>query len=77
MDDTIEARNAGYPCWFNNEIKVFDWYGNPVRSYRFDRYLSNFVVDSHDRYLYAVTKDVSTDDASLVRYDLEEKLEEN
>lgn len=73
VDDTIEARNAGYPCWFNNEIKVFDWDGHPVRSYKFDRYLSNFVVDSHDRYLYGITKDVSTDDASLVRYELEEK----
>ena len=54
-------------------MSFYDWDGHPVRSYRFDRYLSNFVVDSHDRYLYGITKDVSTDDASLVRYELEEK----
>lgn len=41
-EGTIEKRNEGYACWFNNEIKVFDWDGNPVRTYKFDRYLSNF-----------------------------------
>lgn len=71
-EGTIEKRNEGYACWFNNEIKVFDWDGNPVRTYKFDRYLSNFVVDREDRFLYAMTKDVETDKDSLVKYELKD-----
>ena len=27
-----QEKNAGYDCWFNNEIHVFDWDGHPVRT---------------------------------------------
>lgn len=63
-------RNNGYDCWFTNQIFVFDWSGNPVKSYSLDTYISDFAVDSKDQLLYAVTKNVETDDVSLIKYHL-------
>lgn len=63
-------RNEGYPCWFNNQLRVFDWSGKPVKTYNLDAYISDFVVDSHDQTLYAITKNVETDDVSFMKYDL-------
>lgn len=67
-----QEKNAGYDCWFNNEIHVFDWDGHPVRTYHLDHHVAGMAVDSQDRYLYAITKDVETDDVSFIKYELPE-----
>lgn len=64
-------RNGGYSLEFTNELHVFDWSGKPVKTYNLDAYISDFVVDSQDQALYAITKDVETDDVSFLKYDLE------
>lgn len=67
-----EEKNAGYDCWFNNKIHVFDWEGHPVRTYHLDHHIASMVVDSRDCYLYAITKNVKTDDVSFIKYKLPE-----
>lgn len=67
---TIEDKNGGFPNWFNNKIYVYDWDANPVKSFQLDLYVADFVVDSQDKHIYAITKDVDTDDVTLVKYSL-------
>lgn len=67
---TIEDRNGGFPNWFNNKIYVYDWDANPVKSFHLDLYVADFVVDSQDKHIYAITKDVDTDDVTLVKYSM-------
>lgn len=65
-----KIENQGYPYWFANQIYVFDWDGNPVKRIKLDSYVHGYVLDSSERYLYALTKDVKTDDVSFLRYSL-------
>lgn len=65
-------KNDGYDGWFNNEVCVYDWNGNPVKRYKLDNYISSLVVDSNDENMYCITKDIATDDISLIKYNLKE-----
>lgn len=62
--------NNGYPLWFDNKIYVFDWEGNPVRKYNLDKYISSFVVDSNDKFIYGQTMDPTNGICTLVKYKL-------
>lgn len=68
--EIVLENNNGYPAWFNNEIKVFDWSGNPIGSYVFDHYISSFRVDSKNEFLYATTMDPETQEITLLKYQL-------
>lgn len=62
--------NNGYPIWFDRTIYVFDWEGNPVKKYNLDTYVSSFVVDSNDKFIYAQTMDPSDGSCSIIKYEL-------
>lgn len=71
LDDLgVDDKNNGYPLWFNKQVYVFDWEGNPIKKYNLDKYISNFVVDSKDKYFYAQTMDPTDGNCSLVKYEL-------
>ena len=62
--------NNGYPLWFDNKIYVFDWEGNPVKKYNLDKYISSFVVDSNDKFIYAQTTNPTDGMCTLIKYEL-------
>jgi hypothetical protein len=64
------AKNDGYKSWFFKKIHVFDWNGTPIKTLLFDRYISNFVINEDDSYLYGNILDLETDETSIVRYQL-------
>lgn len=69
-DRKKENINDGYPLWFDNKIYVFDWEGNPVRKYNLDKYVSSFVVDSNDKFIYAQTMDLADGTCTIIKYEL-------
>lgn len=70
-DITKEDVNNGYPLWFDNKIYVFDWEGNPVRKYNLDKYVSSFVVDDDDKFIYAQTINPANGMCTLIKYKLQ------
>lgn len=47
----------GYPTHYNNDIYVFDWDGNFVKSYTLNKLVCGFVVDEDDTYILGSTID--------------------
>ena len=50
-----------------NRILVFDWNGNPVKAYAFDRLLANFCVSPDGKTLYGI---VRNPEPAIVKYTL-------
>lgn len=70
-DIDSEDINNGYPLSFSKQIYVFDWEGNPIKKYNFDKYIYKFVVDSNDMYLLTQTIDLTDSNCSLIKYELQ------
>lgn len=54
-------------CFEATDIFVFDWKGNPVKSYQLDTPITHFCVSSNDNAIYAISKQP---EPSLVRFKL-------
>ena len=68
INDNINDRNGGNDPWFYNKIQVFDWEGNPIKTYHLDQYVSSFIVNNNDSLLYGNVIDRNTDNVSIVKY---------
>ena len=68
INDNINDRNGGNDPWFYNKIHVFDWEGNPIKTYHLDQYVSSFIVNNNDSLLYGNVIDRNTDNVSIVKY---------
>ncbi|MDH6313867.1 hypothetical protein M2137_002658 [Parabacteroides sp. PFB2-10] len=47
----------GYPNFYNEDIFVFDWEGNFVKSYTLDKLINTFVISEDDSSLFGITAD--------------------
>lgn len=61
-----ESRGKGGP-FHGSTIRVFDFEGNPVVSYKLDRDVFKFTVDTHEKTIYAI---VHTPEAEIVKFQL-------
>ncbi len=52
---------------WGNFIRVFDWNGNYIKTYKTDRDILTFCVDKVDQCIYAVAEDDSTGGYSIVK----------
>lgn len=62
--------NRSYPTDHLDKIYVYDWEGNPVKAYKLDKPLTEFIVDSNDTYLLGSSVDTESGDIVFVRFDL-------
>ena len=60
----------GYPCYFFDEVEVYDWEGNFVRNYRTSQPFMTFAVADDDSALYTLSMDLDTSEPQMVKYDL-------
>lgn len=61
-----ESRGKGGP-FHGSIIRVFDFDGNPVVSYKLDRDVFKFTVDTHEKTIFAI---VHTPEAEIVKFQL-------
>lgn len=47
----------GYPIYYNNDIYVFNWNGDFIKSYTLNKLIDTFVVDESDTSLFGITTD--------------------
>lgn len=59
----------GYPTYYNNELYVFNWEGDFVKSYTLDKLIANFVVPEDDSYVLGSTID-SNNDYKIMKFTL-------
>ncbi|WP_158712912.1 BF3164 family lipoprotein [Parabacteroides pacaensis] len=57
----------GYPTYYNNELYVFNWNGDFVKSYTFDKLIDTFVVPEDDSCIFGVTID-SNNDYRIIKF---------
>lgn len=57
---------------YSDIVRVYDWEGNPVRSFRLDKPISGLHTDAEGGYLYGLTADKETREPKLLRFQLPE-----
>ena len=57
----------GYPTYYNNEVYVFNWNGDFIKSYTFDKLIDTFVVPEDDSCIFGVTID-SNNDYRIIKF---------
>lgn len=51
----------GYPTYYNNDIYVFSWDGNFIKSYTLDKLINTFVVSDDNAYILGITTEKDDD----------------
>lgn len=60
----------GFPYYYGDNVKVFDWNGNKVKEFTTEYPFHSFVVDDTNTFLYTMTLDLDSMEKILVRYSL-------
>lgn len=65
---TFERPEAGGT--YSDLVRVYDWEGNPIRSFRLDQLVDGLYTDADGHYLYGIATDKESFEPRLLRYRL-------
>lgn len=60
----------GYPSFVMDNVEVYDWDGNFIKKLKLNIPVFTFVVSDDDKYIYATSLNLETDDEAIIRYTL-------
>jgi len=58
----------GYPIYYSDELHIFDWDGNYIYSFQFDKPVMGFIVNKDDKYILASSINIEDYELEFERF---------